>query len=219
MIKTLENRAKTGSKLRTDCTKHTDGTIMRKSREFEVRQHATRTIPQPCTGSRCSVRLTSHPGPCGTAAPHSATASSSEPAPAVGTQRLRAAPRHPHPSGQPRPARARTAHATTPPPRHGRSRGECPQPSGCRRWAFCTRGFSGVENIIPKVLHGKPQLAPQPPPHNKEFAIRGDLLLVKGPQNFAEQRVNGGVQLRDLGGTLTCFLSGVHCVNRAPCMC
>ena len=219
MIKTLENRAKTGSKMRTASTKRTDGTIMRKSREFEVRQHTTRTIPPPCTGSRCLVRLSSHPWRCGTAAPLSATASSSGPALAAGTQLLRAAPRHPHPSGRPRPARAGTAHATTPPPRHGRSRGEGPPPSGCRRWSLCTRGFRGVENIVPKVLHGQPQLAPQHPPHNKEFAIHGDLLLVKGPHNFTEQRVNGGVQVGDLGGTLTCFWSGVHDVNMAPCMC
>ena len=37
-----------------------------------------------------------------------------------------------------------------------------------------------------------PKWPSNPPPPKKELAIRGDLLLLKRPKNFLEQRVHGG---------------------------
>ena len=57
---------------------------------------------------------------------------------------------------------------------------------GAHGGACFIRGVEGVENIIPEVLNGQPQmgLSPPPPPHKEELAIRWDLLLIKGPKIF-----------------------------------
>ena len=57
----------------------------------------------------------------------------------------------------------------------------------------------GGENVIPKDLHGQPQMGlqppPPPPPDKKDLAILGDLLLPKDPQNGLERHDSGGVKV------------------------
>ena len=60
-------------------------------------------------------------------------------------------------------------------------------------------GGGAVENIIPEVLHGQPQMSLHPPHEKQDLAIREDLLLLKGPQKFFEQQVSGGVEVGGVG--------------------
>ena len=56
----------------------------------------------------------------------------------------------------------------------------------------------------------------QPPPNKKELAIRGDLLLVKGPQKLSEKRVSAGVEVGGVGQHVDMlFVGGPLCEQGA----